>query len=312
MRRATKPSARARRLSLSSILSLAALALFAVPALFASCASTGGTAAAAGGTVRVTAIDGVRVAYERRGNAGPAIVFIHGWTGNKSVWRYQLGEFSANRVIAIDLPGNGESDKPAGYAYSPRAFADATLAVLDAEGIDRAVFVGHSMGFAVCEIIACVAPARCAGIVSVDGSRFEIPVEPVARAQWIAYDEAMAASIADEAGREAFINALLRPDTAASLRKSILAESRKVPLPVARAMIAGVARDPDLMGPARIDVPCLALYTPAYGYDASYESELRKTFPNLAFRFVPEVSHWLMLERPYIVTDEIARFVAAR
>jgi pimeloyl-ACP methyl ester carboxylesterase len=306
MKFARQWAARAARIALGSF---AFINLFVS---FASCASAQGRAVGtgdAGGTTRVIEIDGVRVSYERRGKAGQAIVFIHGWTGNRSVWRYQLGEFPDNRVIAIDLPGNGESAKPAEYAYSPKSFAEATLRVLDAEGIDRAVFVGHSMGFAVCEMIARVAPARCVGVVSVDGARFEIPVEPAARAEWIAYDEAMAATISDEKGREAFIDSLLRQDTPKSLRESILVESRKVPIPVARAMISGVTRDPDLMGPARIDIPCLALYTSAYGFDASYEAELKKTYPRLSFRFVPEVSHWIMLERPFIVTDEIVNFV---
>jgi non-heme chloroperoxidase len=287
---------------------MTACAILSSLVLFASCAASRDTPRQVNNE-RSIKTEGVRVTYEKHGNSGVTIIFIHGWTGNRWVWRYQLAEFPEYTVLAIDLPGNGESDKPEGYDYSPATFALDTLRVLDAENVTRAIFVGHSMGFAVCEMIARTAPERCAGIVSVDGARFEIPVEPSARASWNAYVESMAAAITDESGREAFIDALLRPDTPSALRGSILAESRKVPIPVAREMILGVTKHPELMAPATIDIPCLALYTPSYGVDGTYEMELRKTFPNLSYRFIPDTSHWLMLERPYIVTDEIVKFV---
>ena len=49
-------------------------------------------------------------------------------------------------MIAIDLPGFGDSDKPLSAAYDAPYFADAVVAMLDALGLERADLVGNSMG----------------------------------------------------------------------------------------------------------------------------------------------------------------------
>ena len=50
------------------------------------------------------------------------------------------------RTIAVDLPGHGDSDKPVGRAYDPPFFARALVALLDELGVERAHFVGNSLG----------------------------------------------------------------------------------------------------------------------------------------------------------------------
>src|SRR5215470_6980900 len=91
-------------------------------------------------------IDGHRVAYRAAGRGGPALVFVHGWACDMTSWKYQVPAFAkTHRVIAIDLPGHGLSDKP-DIAYSMDLFARAVDAVLAADGVRRAVLVGHSMG----------------------------------------------------------------------------------------------------------------------------------------------------------------------
>lgn len=83
---------------------------------------------------------------------GPArtMVFLHGFGGRGSQWRYQLHEFSrANRVIAIDQRGHGGSDKPVGRYDMPQLVGDLEdiLKVLKVE--EKFVLVGHSFGGAV-------------------------------------------------------------------------------------------------------------------------------------------------------------------
>src|SRR5688500_4326217 len=90
--------------------------------------------------------DGNRVRYESVGSGREAIVLVHGWSGATSVWRFQVPELAKRaRVIALDLPGHGASDKPE-TAYSMDFFAGAVEAVMLDAGVDRAVLVGHSMG----------------------------------------------------------------------------------------------------------------------------------------------------------------------
>lgn len=78
---------------------------------------------------------------------GPPVLMLHGLGATKASFLPTVTALSEHhRVIAIDLPGFGNSDKPLGGRYDASFFADAATAVLDALGIERAVIVGNSMG----------------------------------------------------------------------------------------------------------------------------------------------------------------------
>src|SRR2546425_1040958 len=67
----------------------------------------------ANGESRFTTLDGARIHYVNYGKGSEALVLIHGWTMNLDSWRDQVSDFAKrNRVIVIELPGHGQSDKP--------------------------------------------------------------------------------------------------------------------------------------------------------------------------------------------------------
>lgn len=76
------------------------------------------------------------------------LVFIHGLGSYLKFWRHQLDAFAAEgyRVIAVDLPGYGKSDKPASFPYSMEAMGDAVRELLGTLGVRAPILVGHSMG----------------------------------------------------------------------------------------------------------------------------------------------------------------------
>jgi long-chain acyl-CoA synthetase len=78
------------------------------------------------------------------------MVFLHGYGGNARQWEYQLWHFSnENRVIAIDMRGHGQSDKPEG-TYSMSMIQRDIKSALDILGVrERIVLVGHSFGGAI-------------------------------------------------------------------------------------------------------------------------------------------------------------------
>ena len=68
--------------------------------------------------------DGVSLAYDESGRGEPAIVLIHGWTCDRTYFAPQAEHFSrADRVIAVDLRGHGDSDTPV-QDYTMAQFAD--------------------------------------------------------------------------------------------------------------------------------------------------------------------------------------------
>src|SRR5689334_13864886 len=81
-----------------------------------------------------------KVHYLTAGKGHPVIVFVHGWSCNASFWREQAPAFADKaRLIFIDLPGHGKSDKPHVY-YTMDFFASSVLAVLRHENIREAIF----------------------------------------------------------------------------------------------------------------------------------------------------------------------------
>jgi pimeloyl-ACP methyl ester carboxylesterase len=96
-------------------------------------------------TNRMMTLHGDRVAYRDEG-AGEVLLLIHGIGGSSSNWRAVIPNLSKRyRVIAPDLLGHGQSDKPRGD-YSLGAFAVWLRDFLDALGIPKATLIGHSLG----------------------------------------------------------------------------------------------------------------------------------------------------------------------
>ncbi len=108
------------------------------------------------------AVNGVNTRVLEAGE-GPAVLFIHGLSTRADRWRAALDEFAQRgfRAIAFDLPGHGLADKGKDFDYSSPAIAAYALGVLDALGIERAHFIGTSLGGHIAALAALQAPERC-------------------------------------------------------------------------------------------------------------------------------------------------------
>jgi pimeloyl-ACP methyl ester carboxylesterase len=92
---------------------------------------------------------------------GSPIVCIHGLGATKASFLPSVAALADDwRVIAVDLPGFGESDKPLGAAYDAPYFAGAVTALLDELGMERAHLVGNSMGGRVAIEVGLLYPER--------------------------------------------------------------------------------------------------------------------------------------------------------
>ena len=92
---------------------------------------------------RIT-VNGVSLAIETRGS-GPAVLFVHGFPLDRTIWRHQLDTLTGYRRISLDLRGMGRSDAP-DLGYSMATYADDLVALLDALGEQQVVLCGQSMG----------------------------------------------------------------------------------------------------------------------------------------------------------------------
>ncbi len=90
-------------------------------------------------------VRGIELAYEIEGS-GPAVVLLHGYPFNRSMWREQVEALrSSYRVITPDLRGHGETSA-SGELATMDEMAQDVAALMDALNIERAVIGGLSMG----------------------------------------------------------------------------------------------------------------------------------------------------------------------
>lgn len=286
--------------------------------------------------------DGVTVAGLEWDGAGPPLVAIHGMTSS-AMFYVGVAERLSGRVglLALDLRGRGESDKPdTGYGIAQHA--DDVAHAMTAAGIDRTVLVGHSMGATVVWAVAQRHPERCAGVVLFDGGphafreyfahpdlvqefltssaaveqRLESPVADAAayRQRWRDMD----VFTADEwsAWTDAYADydseTVDGPDGSRRQgrcrRDAVMAD--------AADMMAGVAA----MADASIDVPVLAIRATSGVVTGSTPIVLEGTFdrvaastPQCSTLTVPDTNHYtIALADPgaTIVADRLAEFAA--
>jgi pimeloyl-ACP methyl ester carboxylesterase len=114
------------------------------------------------------ATDGVRVHFDVEGTGVPALVFVHGWSCDRTYWSRQMSRFAErHQAVAIDLAGHGQSGV-ARKAWTIPSFGDDVVAVVEKLGLDELVLVGHSMGGDVIVEAALRLPGRVAALVWVD------------------------------------------------------------------------------------------------------------------------------------------------
>jgi pimeloyl-ACP methyl ester carboxylesterase len=125
-------------------------------------------------TNRTVQTNGITMAIRDEGS-GPAVVFCHGFPELAYSWRHQVPALVAAgfRTIAPDQRGYGGTDRPADVtAYDIHSLTADLVGVLDALGIERAVFVGHDWGGLVVWQMALLHPTRTAGVVGVNTPYF--------------------------------------------------------------------------------------------------------------------------------------------
>lgn len=123
-------------------------------------------------------VDGVPIHYEETGSGHPVLCLIHGAGGNALSWIRQLeGLAGAARVIAIDLPGHGQSGGNGSSLIDD--YAAIVQHFVEAARLGKVVLGGHSMGGAVSQTLALARSDLIDGLILI-GTGARLRVLPVA------------------------------------------------------------------------------------------------------------------------------------
>lgn len=115
----------------------------------------------------------INIAYIEEGNGDKVLLLIHGLGTSAKSWTKNIPVLAEDyRVIAIDLPGYGKSDKGY-YNYSMSWNAQVLKEFLDALNIKKATFVGHSMGGQISLHAALAFPEKVENLILIAPAGFE-------------------------------------------------------------------------------------------------------------------------------------------
>lgn len=274
--------------------------LFALITLVLAAASV---AFAADGESQFAKLDGARVHYKSWGKGKDALVLVHGWGCNLNHWRDQIPDFSKrNRVIALDLPGHGESDKPQQLTYTMDLFANAIDAVMRDAKVERAVVMGHSMGTPVARQFYRKYPQKTLGIVIVDGGLRLFGTREM-REQFQAM---IRAPNWKEAGTQMFNQ--MSGTMAPADKERVMTSFNNTPQYVLVSAMENMNQE-SLYGPDKMNVPVFAILAKSPFWPPDTEEFFRSIAPDFEMQMWEGVSHFLMIEKPKQFNDAVIAFL---
>lgn len=263
------------------------------------------------GAIQRLVVNDVTTAVEVNGD-GVAVLFIHGFPLDRTVWRHCIAPLAGPRLIAPDLRGLGLSDAPAG-GYSIPQYADDLVTLLDLLGVGSCVVCGLSMGGYVAFDMVRRYPDRIAGLILVN-SRAEAdgPAARQARDEMVRLvEQDGTAALAD-----LLVPKLLAPESPTAM-PSVVEQVRTI---IERAPVAGVVgalramkERPDCTDLLeRIAVPTLVI---AGREDqlipVDHARSMAAMIPGARFALIPGGGHLVPIEQPVPTSRAIGDFLDA-
>jgi len=240
---------------------------------------------------RVVSTDGVAVSYDVQGEGEPALVFVHGWSCDRSYWKFQTPYFAERyKVVTIDLAGHGESGLGR-EKWTMEAFGQDVMAVVEELDLDKVILIGHSMGGPVILEAARQMNERVIGVVGVDtflNIEVEHPQEQI--------DNHLGRFRADfAASTERLVRNILLPDADPALVEWIIKDMSAGPPEVEiGAMEAYLNYDrKKAFGAVRAPIHCINSDMRAVNVEAA-----QKYARSYKVKFMSGVGHFVMMENP--------------
>lgn len=270
--------------------------------------------------------NGIRLHYVTQGE-GPLMLMLHGFPEFWYSWRHQIPEFAKNyKVVALDLRGYNESDKPQQQsAYVMSELVKDVEGVIQGLGYDRCVLVGHDWGGAIAWNFAYAHPEMVERLIVLnlphpakfaEGLRtpgqllrswyaffFQVPALPEFLIQWSDYQVIESAFKGMAINKSAFTQADIEAYKDAASRRGALTAMLNYYRKAFTNVMSGdwsVLQVPTLMIWGEEDT--------ALGKELTYGTE--KYVRDFQIRYIPKCSHWVQQEQPALVNQYMREFLA--
>jgi pimeloyl-ACP methyl ester carboxylesterase len=264
--------------------------------------------------------DGHRLAYRRAGK-GEIVLLVHGITTSSFIWRRvtPLLVAAGYDVIAVDLLGCGDSDKPLGLSYSLTAHAGYLKSFLDVLGVSKVHLVGHDVGGGIAQIFAVRHPELLHDLTLINAVAHDFwPVQPIIAIRTPIIRQFMMAAVDAGALKLIVKRALFHKDRATPelmelfMKPLRTSEGRKAFLHFAQCLdnrnLVDIA--PELR---KLALPVLIVRGDGDVYLGSEVAErLRAEIPGSRLERVATGGHFIQEDEPELLARLVATFIGQR
>jgi pimeloyl-ACP methyl ester carboxylesterase len=260
---------------------------------------------------------GIRIA---RSGAGEPVLLVHGITTWSFLWRNVAPVLAEHfEVIAVDLLGCGESDKPLDVSYSLEAHADRLAGLIAALGIGPVHFVGHDLGGGMGQILAVRHREQLRDLVMINTVAFDFwPVVPITTLRTPVIRELLMAAV-DAGAFELLVRRGVSHKERVTpelmelfLRPLGTPQGRKAFLHFARCLDnRDLVSITDELG--RLDLRTLVVRGEADVYlSATISEKLAATIPGCRLVRIPSAGHFIQEDEPQLLASTVAGFLLER
>src|SRR5262245_21479741 len=250
----------------------------------------------------IVADDGVKLVYEVRGKGDTALVFLHGWCGERGWWKHQMDAFANDyRVVAVDQAGHGESGKDR-KEWTAASLAADVETVVKKLALKRGVLVGHSMGGPVALAAAKRLPGTVIAVVGVDtlqNVEFKWPEEQ--SKQFLAAVE-MDFKGTVRSGLKGMLPEKVDPELAKRLIEGAEGQDPKMAIGYMRDMWR--VDQKGLMKDAKVPIRCINS-SGGFQFYVPTAADVNKKYADFKAVFLEGVGHFPMLEKPAEFNDKL-------
>jgi len=251
-----------------------------------------------------TSADGSSIAYSTKGGGSPALIFIHGWSCDRTYWSDQLDAFAADyQVVAVDLAGHGDSSVDRSQ-WTLESFGEDVRAVVEDLGLEEVVLVGHSMGGPVALEAARVLSGQATGVVLADSI-----LDPDLDFGAIGWDEIMKAYRQDFAGTcDTFVRSMFLEDAPQELVDRVQKDMCSAPREIALSLLDLFPEydEPKALGAAGVPIRSINAAVFPTNVDA-----FNRYVDDYDVAVMEGVGHLLMAEKPEEFNGHLRGFLSA-
>lgn len=257
----------------------------------------------------VTLDDGSKMHYKVCGSGGITLLFVHGFGCDINAWEKQYEAFRHDtiRMVFVDLPGYGQSDKPE-TAYTLDYFADAVKAVIDELGLRRVVLVGHSLGTPVCRQVVFKYPDVSAALCDIDGVYCFYP-NGADSVQYKRQINDFVESFHGDCYKQNvidFVGNLAGPFTPEWVTSYAMSTMPHTPENVAYSTMCNLV-DRNYWTGEKINIPTLILCTRNSGLDSDNKQKMDDLYNDATYVELANTGHFIMMEDAGIFNNLLER-----